>query len=236
MRNGLIISILILFFIPITAFGNNYPTSYTDDDVTKACPLSFIKSKIPFVKECMIEKILILKNKDISKQLIFVIMEFNKSSSYFYPLLGGVLFKKESGFPSWEIVWHFFPTDEADFFSFYKDELKITSQNQLIFIPINDYGTAHNNRDKILSFNKENITLLDSESWLKEEKKLLPKDKEIWGGVRINIQQLTAESQLWKKTDANACGTAGKITWNLEISNNKVLVKDRKISEEYNCN
>ena len=59
----------------------------------------------------------------------------------------------------------------------------------------------------------------------------MPKDLSINRGLYPDYQTMTLTTSLWKKDDANCCGTGGKLSANLVIENDKLNAKDFKITK-----
>ncbi len=75
----------------------------------------------------------------------------------------------------------------------------------------------------------EKLGEIDTESWLFDLARRLPKGWGAWKGIFPDHAKLTAATPLWKSGDGNCCPTAGRATLSLGIKNGRLVILDLHI-------
>ena len=71
----------------------------------------------------------------------------------------------------------------------------------------------------------EKLSEIDTESWLFDLAKRLPKGWGAWKGIFPDYARLTAATPLWKSGDGNCCPTAGRATLKLGIRDGRLVIR-----------
>jgi uncharacterized protein len=87
-------------------------------------------------------------------------------------------------------------------------------------------GTGAFNAGSLYLMDGEKLSEIDTESWLFDLAKRLPKGWGAWKGIFPNYAKLTAATPLWKSGDGNCCPTAGRATLRLGIKNGRLVILD----------
>ena len=90
-------------------------------------------------------------------------------------------------------------------------------------------GTGAFNAGSLYLMDGDKLSEIDTESWLFDLAKRLPKGWGAWKGIFPNYAKLTASTPLWKSGDGNCCPTAGRATLRLGIKNGRLVILDLHI-------
>jgi uncharacterized protein len=90
-------------------------------------------------------------------------------------------------------------------------------------------GTGAFNAGSLYLMDGDKLSEIDTESWLFDLAKRLPKGWGAWKGIFPNYAKLTASTPLWKSGDGNCCPTAGRATLKLGINNGRLVILDLHI-------
>ena len=90
-------------------------------------------------------------------------------------------------------------------------------------------GTGAFNAGSLYLMDGEKLSEIDTESWLFDLAKRLPRGWGAWKGVFPDYAKLTASTPLWKSGDGNCCPTAGRATLKLGVKNGRLVILDLHI-------
>jgi hypothetical protein len=90
-------------------------------------------------------------------------------------------------------------------------------------------GTGAFNAGSLYLMDGEKLSEIDTESWLFDLARRLPKGWGAWKGIFPDYAKLTAATPLWKNGDGNCCPTAGRATLRLGIKNGRLVILDLHI-------
>ena len=90
-------------------------------------------------------------------------------------------------------------------------------------------GTGAFNAGSLYVMDGEKLSEIDTESWLFDLAKRLPKGWGAWKGIFPDYAKLTAATPLWKSGDGNCCPTAGRATLKLGIRDGRLVIVDLHI-------
>jgi len=90
-------------------------------------------------------------------------------------------------------------------------------------------GTGAFNAGSLYLADGEKLSEIDSESWLDDLAKRLPKGWGAWKGIFPDYRTLTVSTPLWKSSDGNCCPTAGRATLKLGIQDHRLVILDLHI-------
>lgn len=106
----------------------------------------------------------------------------------------------------------------------------LAQSGRLLVIPGHLEGTGNFNAGLVyLLEGGGQMHELDSESWLAELQRRLPKGLGAWKGIYPDYDALTAETPLWKDGDGNCCPTGGRAFIRLEITNHRLAIADLRV-------
>ncbi len=97
---------------------------------------------------------------------------------------------------------------------------------KLLNLPGMMAGTGAFNAGSLYLMDAERLSEIDTESWLVDLGKRLPRGWGAWKGIFPDYAKLTASTPLWKSGDGNCCATAGRATLRLGIRNNRLVILD----------
>jgi uncharacterized protein len=100
---------------------------------------------------------------------------------------------------------------------------------KLLDVPGTMDGTGVFNAGSLYLMDGEKLSEIDTESWLFDLAKRLPKGWGAWKGIFPDYARLTAATPLWKSGDGNCCPTAGRATLKLAIKNGRLVILDLHI-------
>lgn len=95
----------------------------------------------------------------------------------------------------------------------------------LIQVPLVPHGHPSKSGEALLAWQDGQMKELDSRSFQSEIKSRLPAGLEVSRRLSPNLEEMTVESNLWKKSDPNCCPTGGKIRATLDIQREKIILK-----------
>jgi uncharacterized protein len=90
-------------------------------------------------------------------------------------------------------------------------------------------GTGVINAGSLYLMDGEKLAEIDTDSWLSNLAKHLPKGWGAWKGIYPNYAKLTASTPLWKNGDGNCCPSAGRATLKLGINNGRLMIVDLNV-------
>jgi uncharacterized protein len=100
---------------------------------------------------------------------------------------------------------------------------------KLLNVPGMMAGTGAFNAGSLYLMDGEKLSEIDTESWLFDLARRLPKGWGAWKGIFPDYAKLTAATPLWKSGDGNCCPTAGRATLRLGIKNGRLVILDLHI-------
>jgi uncharacterized protein len=100
---------------------------------------------------------------------------------------------------------------------------------KLLNVPGTMEGTGAFNAGSLYLMDGEKLSEIDTDSWLFDLAKRLPKGWGAWKGIFPDYAKLTATTSLWKSGDGNCCPTAGRATLRLGIKNGRLVILDLHI-------
>lgn len=107
------------------------------------------------------------------------------------------------------------------------DAPRLEQSGRLLVIPGHLEGTGNFNAELIYLLGGDNqLHEVDTESWLTELPRRLPKGLGAWKGVYPDYDTLTAETPLWKEGDGNCCPTGGRAFIRLDLRNRRLAIVD----------
>ena len=86
-------------------------------------------------------------------------------------------------------------------------------------------GTGAGNASEYFSWQDHKWVPIESEMWQQELRTKIPAGPQIWKGIWPDLRTMTAETGLYKPTDANCCPTGGRAKIELALENNKFILK-----------
>ncbi|RYD54303.1 MAG: hypothetical protein EOP60_07910 [Sphingomonadales bacterium] len=90
-------------------------------------------------------------------------------------------------------------------------------ERQLLWVAGRMVGTGDGNADILFQRQGGKWVEIDLGSWRADLDKRLPKGLGAWHGVDYDLTSLSAETELWKDSDANCCATGGRANLDFEI-------------------
>lgn len=90
-------------------------------------------------------------------------------------------------------------------------------ERQLLWVSGRMVGTGNGNADILFQRQAGKWVEIDLESWQAALAMRLPKGFGAWHGVDYDLTSLSAETELWKDSDANCCATGGRANLDFEI-------------------
>jgi hypothetical protein len=105
----------------------------------------------------------------------------------------------------------------------------LAQSRRLLVIPGHLEGTGNFNAELVYLLEGGQFHEVDTESWLKELQRRLPKGMGAWKGIYPDYDALTAETPLWKDGDGNCCPTTGGAFIRLELKNRRLAIVDVQI-------
>ena len=107
------------------------------------------------------------------------------------------------------------------------DAPHLAQAGHLLVIPGHLEGTGNFNAELVYRLGSDGqLHEVDTESWLMELPRRLPKGLGAWKGVYPDYDTLTAETPLWKEGDGNCCPTGGRAFIRLDIKNRRLAIVD----------
>lgn len=92
-------------------------------------------------------------------------------------------------------------------------------------IPGGMEGTGDFNAEALFLFGKTMLRDVDSESWLHDLARRLPRGLAAWKGIYPDYAAMTAGTPLWRGGDANCCPTGGYATIRLGLKGDRLTVE-----------
>ena len=109
---------------------------------------------------------------------------------------------------------------------------QFAQSRRLLVIPGYLEGTGNFNAELVYLLEGGQFHEVDTESWLKELQRRLPKGMGAWKGIYPDYDSLTAETPLWKDGDGNCCPTAGRAFIHLELKDRRLAIVDVQIKRD----
>jgi uncharacterized protein len=107
------------------------------------------------------------------------------------------------------------------------DAPHLAQAGHLLVIPGHLEGTGNFNAELVYRLGSDGqLHEVDTESWLMELPRRLPKGLGAWKGVYPDYDTLTAETPLWKEGDGNCCPTGGRAFIRLDLRNRRLAIVD----------
>ncbi len=99
-------------------------------------------------------------------------------------------------------------------------------EGQLLMLTGSLDGTGNYDASALFRLNGGKLESIDTDPWLGEFARRLPKDLAAWKGIYPDYATMSAETPLWQHQDANCCPTGGHASLKLALVNNRVVLKD----------
>jgi hypothetical protein len=99
---------------------------------------------------------------------------------------------------------------EVGMFVYEMPELVETAAGTVLELKIALDGTGHGNESEYYLRKKGAWQKIESKSWVDDVIKKIPPGVQMWKGLWIDLETMTAKAGLYKKDDANCCPTGGE--------------------------
>ncbi len=107
-----------------------------------------------------------------------------------------------------------------------KPEIIQIGKTTMMVLKIVIDGTGSGNASEYFSWQDHKWVPIESESWQQELRTKIPAGLQIWRGIWPDFGTMTAETGLYKPTDANCCPTGGRAKIDLALENNQFVFKN----------
>ncbi len=103
--------------------------------------------------------------------------------------------------------------------------LLTTPAGIVMLIPLRFSGTGSLNDDRYFLWLESAWQRLDTSSWSKELSRRLPADHGVWKGVVLDLENMRAESPVWRTDrDGNCCPTGGHVTVEFRLDGDRLVI------------
>ncbi|HEY3778203.1 MAG TPA: hypothetical protein VGL35_09100 [Rhizomicrobium sp.] len=85
-------------------------------------------------------------------------------------------------------------------------------------------GTGNFNRERLFAWRDSRWRDVDTTSWLDALQRRLPKGLDVRKGIYPDYTRMTAQTDLWRKDDGEACGTGGQADLRLKWSGDRIVL------------
>ena len=92
-------------------------------------------------------------------------------------------------------------------------------------------GTGNFNAGALYLFEGATFAEIDTESWLADLQRQLPKGWGAWKGIYPDFETFTATTPLWQTGDGNCCPTAGKADIVLGLEGRRLVIRQLKVAK-----
>jgi uncharacterized protein len=107
------------------------------------------------------------------------------------------------------------------------DAPRLAQSGHLLVVPGHLEGTGNFNAELVYRLGSDGqLQEVDTEGWLTELPRHLPKGLGAWKGIYPDYDTLTAETPLWKEGDGNCCPTGGRAFIRLDLKNRRLAIVD----------
>jgi hypothetical protein len=107
---------------------------------------------------------------------------------------------------------------------FERPRIIATAHGLLLMIPDRIGGTAAANEDIYYRWDRSAWRQLETQSWLEELARRLPKGFGVWKGIVPDLQRMKAGSAVWRDGDANCCPTGGSVCVELAYRKDALVI------------
>lgn len=102
---------------------------------------------------------------------------------------------------------------------------------RLLLVPGHLEGTGIFNAGSLYLDDGARFAEIDTESWLADLQRRLPRGWGAWKGIYPDFEKFTATTPLWQSGDGNCCPTAGRADIKLGLRKDRLLIQDLKIAK-----
>jgi hypothetical protein len=120
---------------------------------------------------------------------------------------------------------------EIGMFVYEAPELVETAAGTVLVLAIALDGTGHGNESEYYLRKKGTWQKIESRSWVDDVMKKITPGVQMWKGLWIDLETMTAKAGLYRKGDANCCPTGGEAHIRAAIENDRFVVKSVKIEQ-----
>ena len=107
---------------------------------------------------------------------------------------------------------------------FERPRLISTAHDLLLMIPDRIGGTAAANEDIYYRWGSNGWQRLETQAWLEELAKRLPRGFGVWKGIIPDLQRMKASFAVWREGDANCCPTGGWVCVELAYRKDALVI------------
>jgi hypothetical protein len=120
-----------------------------------------------------------------------------------------------------------FYSDRDDLNTGWFEDPKIFRATNQVFlqIPHRSATTAEGEPDNLLIWQGQNWHMIDTQSWMEDLQTRLPDGCSVIGSGSINFLTMRASNMVWKNSDQKCCPTCGKIYADLELQEDRLVIK-----------
>ncbi len=122
-------------------------------------------------------------------------------------------------------------SSEIGMFVYDAPELVETAAGTVLVLKIALDGTGHGNESEYYLREKGAWQKIESKSWVDDVIKKIPPGVQMWKGLWIDLETMSAKAGLYRKGDANCCPTGGEAHIRVAIENDRFAVKSVKIEQ-----
>lgn len=140
---------------------------------------------------------------------------------------GVVVFAVQADGRLMPVLW-----DNADDAYFEEPGPVVTPGGTLLDLSGSLDGTGNINIESLYQFADGGWHEIDATSWLSAMSARLPKGLAAWKGIYPDWVHMTAETDLWRSSDANCCPTGGSAQMTLMLRNGRVELTGLTVSRE----
>jgi uncharacterized protein YecT (DUF1311 family) len=120
-------------------------------------------------------------------------------------------------------------TAAADVAHYAAPSLFSSPAGQLLLIPGYLEGTGNFNAGILYRREGETFLEIDTQSWLADLERRLPRGWGAWKGIYPDYETFTAWSRLWQAGDGNCCPTAGRADLTLGLRHGRLVIRELEI-------
>lgn len=118
--------------------------------------------------------------------------------------------------------------------SYTKPEIVQNQFGKFLYVPITLDGTGNFNESDYYLWDDgiKGWSYLDSNRWLDDLEKYLPRGTQVGSGVWPNLNTMTAEVFLYRKNDPNCCPSGGRALVTLSVEKGRFNIRSVKITKD----
>ncbi len=127
-------------------------------------------------------------------------------------------------------------SSEIGIYVYDEPEIVESTAGIILALTIRFDGTGNGNASEYYLRKKGAWQRIESETWAEDLRKKIPAGLEIWKGVWIDLETMTAKAGLYRKGDGNCCPTGGEAHVQVAVENDRFEVKSVKIEQRGHAN